>query len=314
MTTSTLEYPDTIGDVETTGTPPRRDLSVKVGAEWERWAPQVVAGVAFLVLFWAPMTNTAVAWWNEPDAGHGLLLAPVAVYLGWKRGLVPNARGQRALGLCFIAAAVILRYLSGLAAELFTMRVSMVGALLGLVIFSLGVRQLLHWWLPVTLLLLSIPLPAVVLGSLALPLQFQASEMGAALLAWRHVPVLLDGNVIYLPGRTLFVTEACSGLRSLASLIALGVLTGGLWLRTPAARVLLLLAAIPVAIALNGIRIFLTGFLVFFVDPRLGEGFMHMSEGWIIFVVAFAILGGLAWVLTQMENVVTWLKIRRAAA
>jgi exosortase len=261
-----------------------------------------VAGLAFVVLFWAPITNTALAWWNDPDAGHGLLLAPVAVYLAWKRSLVTEPKGQRALGLALIAAAVLLRYLSGLAAELFTMRLSVVGALFGIIVFWLGVRQLVHWWLPVCLLCLSIPLPAVVLGSLAMPLQFKASQMGAALLEWRHVPVLLSGNVIQLPGRSLFVTEACSGLRSLASLLSLGVLIGGLWLRTPLGRLMLVLAALPVAMMLNGVRVFLTGFLVYFVDPRLGEGFMHVTEGWIVFVVAFGILGALAWVLTRVEN------------
>ncbi|MBA2671483.1 MAG: archaeosortase/exosortase family protein, partial [Gemmatimonadetes bacterium] len=58
----------------------------------------------------------------------------------------------------------------------------------------------------------------------------------------------------------------------------------------------------PVAMVLNGIRVFLTGFLVYFVDPSLGEGFMHLTEGWIIFVIAFAILGAMAWLMTRVEN------------
>jgi exosortase len=181
----------------------------------------------------------------------------------------------------------------------------MMGALFALVIYAWGVRQLVRWWLPVALLVLSIPLPAVVLGSLALPLQLKASQMGAALLEWRDVPVLLNGNVIRLPGRTLFVTEACSGLRSLTSLLALGVLIGGLWLRSPVSRGALVLLTLPVAMVLNGIRVFLTGFLVFFVDPKLGEGFMHLSEGWVIFVIAFGILGGLAWALAGTERVLS---------
>jgi exosortase len=271
--------------------------------DWQRVAaPAVTAGLLAL-LFYAPMLSTARQWWDDPDAGHGLLLAPLALYLAWQRGLAPNARPQPVLGLTLLLGAVVLRFLSGLAAELFTMRLSMFGALLALTVFYLGARQILHWWLPVTLLLLSIPLPAVILGSIAVPLQFKASQIGASLLEWRHVPVFVDGNVIRIPGRDLFVTEACSGLRSLASLIALGVLIGGLWLRTPIGRIALVLLTIPVAIALNGIRVFLTGFLVFFVDPKLGEGFMHMTEGWIIFVVAFAILGAIAWGAAQLEQI-----------
>jgi exosortase len=149
---------------------------------------------------------------------------------------------------------------------------------------------------------LAVPLPSVVLGSLALPLQLQASQFGAALLESRHVPVLLAGNVIHLPGRSLFVTEACSGLRSLTSLIALGVLIGGIWLRTPWLRVAIVVLAVPIAMLLNGIRIFLTGFLVYFVDPKLGDGLMHYTEGWAMFVVAFFILGAMAWLMTHAES------------
>lgn len=271
-------------------------------ADWAMLTPRLCAGVAFAVLFWTPLDMLVRDWWNNPDAGHGLLLAPLALYLAWKRGIVPGARPQPVLGAIVLAMAILLRYVSGLAVEWFTMRFAMVLALLALVTFWYGWRQLYHWWLPVTLLLLSIPLPAVVLGSIALPLQFQASQLGAAMLEWRHIPVRLTGNVIQIPGRTLFVTEACSGLRSLASLISLGVLIGGLWLRSPINRVLLVSLAIPVAMVLNGVRVFLTGFLVYFVDPSLGDGFMHMTEGWIIFVVAFGILGTFAWGLLRLES------------
>jgi exosortase len=152
------------------------------------------------------------------------------------------------------------------------------------------------------LICLSIPLPELVTQAIALPLQFKASQMGAALLEMRNVPVRLTGNVIHLPGRELFVTEACSGLRSLTALLSMAVLLGALVLRTPVARVLLLLLAIPVAIVINGLRVFLTGFLVFFVSPSFGEGFMHLTEGWLLFLVSMSILAGIAWVSSHVER------------
>jgi exosortase len=264
--------------------------------------PVAVTAVAFLVLFWQPIWTLGRDWWSDPEAGHGLLLGPLAFYLAWKRGRAPGATAQPYLGLAIIVAAVLLRYLSGLAAEIFTMRLSLLGGAAGLVVVYLGFRQLLHWWLPIALVALSVPIPAVVMGSLALPLQLLASKWGAAMLEWRQVPVLLTGNVIQIPGQTLFVTEACSGLRSLTALLALGVLIGGLWLRYPVSRVLLVALTIPVAIVLNAVRVFLTGFFVFFVDPRIGTGFMHVTEGWMIFVVAFLILGAMAWVVARAEN------------
>ena len=269
--------------------------------DFRELAPLIFAAVAFSLLFARPATLLLVDWWSDPDAGHGLLLAPLAVWLAWKRGLLP-AHPQRIGGVLLLVAGIGLRYLSGLAAELFTMRISMLMAALGVLLFFRGTRQALHWWLPIVLVGLSIPIPAVLTNTLALPLQLKASSWGAALLSSRHVPVTLSGNIIRLPGRDLFVTEACSGLRSLTALLSLGVLVGGLWLRHPLSRVLLIVLALPVAMVVNSVRVFLTGFLVFFVDPRLGEGFMHLSEGWLLFVVAFLILGGFTWLVSRTET------------
>ncbi len=264
-------------------------------------APFAVAAVAFLILFSHPAVLLFRDWWNDPDAGHGLLLAPLAVWLAWKRGLRP-AEPAHWLGLAAVSAGAGLRYLSGLAAELFTMRFSMLLAAVGLILFFRGIRQALHWWLPIVLVGLSIPLPDVLTNTLALPLQLKASKWGASLLEARHVPVILSGNIIRLPGRDLFVTEACSGLRSLTALLALGVLVGGLWLRHPLSRLLLIGLAIPVAMVVNAFRVFLTGFLVHWVDPAMGEGFMHLSEGWLLFVTAFLILGAFTWGVAAAER------------
>ena len=266
------------------------------------WAGLATAA-AFLVLFAQPLRLLAADWWTNPDAGHGLLLFPLALGLAWRRGWAGEPRPARLAGTLLLVGAILLRYLSGLAAELFTMRVAALVAVVGLVLYFRGTRQLRAWWLPAVLLALSIPLPTLVTNTLALPLQFKASQMGAALLSVRHVPVRLAGNVILLPGRKLFVTEACSGLRSLTALLSLGVLLGGLWLRSPAARSLVILAAIPVAICVNAVRVFLTGFLVYFVSPALGTGFMHLTEGWLLFLVSFGTLAGLTWAAIQLERI-----------
>ena len=248
------------------------------------------------------MANTASAWWNDPDAGHGLLLVPLACWLAWRSGLAPKRGAQPTLGLSAIVLAVLLRYVAALAAEVFVARGAMLLAIGGVVIWGWGLRQLFHWWLPVALIALSMPLPEIVLGSLALPLQFQASKLGAAMLSTRGIPVHLDGNVIRLPGHDLFVTEACSGLRSLTALVSLGVLLGGLVLRHPASRLTIVALSIPVAVVVNGVRVFGTGFLVAFVDPKLAEGFSHITEGWLLFVVAFAVLAGITWCMLRVED------------
>lgn len=269
---------------------------------WMTLAPAVCAGLAFFVLYWESLATLVSDWWTDPEAAHGLLLAPLALFLAWRRGRRPDARAQPLIGIALLVGAVLLRYLSGLAAELFTLRMSMLGAVAALVVFAFGLKQLLHWWLPAALLLLSVPIPEVLLSSLAFPLQLKASQMGAALLESRHIPVQLAGNIIHLPGHSLFVTEACSGLRSLTALTALGLLMGGIWLTTPVGRLVVLAAALPIAMILNAIRVFVTGFIAYFIDPALSDGFMHYSEGWAIFVVAFLLLGVIAWIAARFEK------------
>jgi exosortase len=264
--------------------------------------PYLLTAAAFAVLFAKPAALLARDWWSNPEAGHGLLLFPVALWLAWRRGLVAERRRAPTLGLAVLAGAILLRGVSELAAELFTMRLSMVLAAGALVMYYLGLRQLRAWWLPFTLLVLSIPLPELVTSTLALPLQFRASRMGAALLEWRDIPVRLDGNIIHLPGRQLFVTEACSGLRSLTALISIGVMFAGLFLRTGWARALVIGATIPVAILINGFRVFMTGFLVYFVDPKLGEGFMHVTEGWLLFLISLLLVSLVGAALHAVES------------
>jgi exosortase len=268
----------------------------------QQWVAAALTTVLFALLFAQPFVTLLVDWWTLPDAGHGLLLGPVAAWLAWRSGIRADARPNQTAGIVVLVVAVLVRCASGLAAELFTMRASMILALVGLTVYHYGIRQVIQWWLPFTLAALSVPLPELVTQKLALPLQFRASKMGATLLALRGIPVRLSGNVIHLPQRDLFVTEACSGLRSLTALLSVAVLMSATLLETVVGRTALVGFAIPIAIVVNGIRVFMTGFLVFFVSPALGEGFMHMTEGWLLFLVSLATLGAVGWALSAVER------------
>ncbi|MGH7522802.1 MAG: exosortase/archaeosortase family protein [Gemmatimonadales bacterium] len=266
------------------------------------WLPIGVAAGAFIVLFANPAGSLVHDWLHEDDAGHGLLLFPVALWLAWRSGLRIDARPRPGWGSAVLLVSIFVRLIGSLAAEFFSQRFSIWLALLGVVLFCFGWRQARHWWLPLVLLALAIPLPALVTNQLAIPLQFEASKLGTALIHWRHIPVRTTGNVIQLPNATLFVAEACSGLRSLSALIALGVMIGGMYLRTTVGRLSIIGLTIPLAILLNGLRIFLTAFLVYFVSPELGHGFMHTSEGFAMFIVALACLASVAAVARVMER------------
>ncbi len=275
---------------------PPLDAGARVG-RWQLSLPALAAGLAFVVLFATPFAGLAHAWWTDPDAGHGLLLFPVALWLAWRDGIDEQARPDLKWGTVILVAAILTRALGSVAAELFTQRIAIWMAGVGLVVFQYGWVQVRRWWLPVVLLPLAIPLPDIVTNFLATPLQRRASIMATALIQWRHIPVRLEGNVINIPNATLFVAEACSGLRSLTALLSLGVLIGGIYLRGVPSRILLVLLAIPVAVAVNAARIFMTAFLVYFVDPSMAEGAMHRNEGWAMFMIAFVILGMVAAVI-----------------
>ena len=268
------------------------------------WLPVGAALLFFAVLYAKPAYLLVRDWTNfdNPDSGTGLLLAPLAFWFAFQTGLKEVRKPAILLAVGFLLASISLRFVSDLSAELFTMRVSMLLAAAGLILWFFGVKQLLAWWLPFVLLGLAIPLPELVIAKLTAPLQLVASRIGASLIEWRNIPVLLNGNVIRIPGHDLFVAEACSGLRSLTALVNLGVLLGAMLLAKPWSRVTLLVLAVPMAILINGFRIFLTAFLVYFVSPEAGSGFMHTTEGWLMFVIAFASLGAVASLLLFIEG------------
>ena len=135
-----------------------------------------------------------------------------------------------------------------------------------------------------------IPLPAIVFNQLAFPLQLLASRAGETVLSLSGIPVLREGNILMLPTTTLEVVQACSGIRSLVSLLTLAIILGKLTEPRPWARVVLALLALPVAIAANAARVAGTGLAAEWISPRAAEGFFHEFSGWVMFIVAFALL------------------------
>src|SRR5208282_932101 len=117
-----------------------------------------------------------------------------------------------------------------------------------------------------------------------------AASTASALLELVQVPVLRQGNVIQLASMPLDVAEACSGIRSLLTLVTLAIIYGYLMETRIWVRVALVCSAVPIAVAANSFRIFGTGLLVQYWDPEKAEGFFHAFSGWLIFVVALAML------------------------
>lgn len=231
-------------------------------------------------------------WSTDENYSHGFIVLPLALWFAWQRRDALRALPLRPtmVGLLIIAGGLAMLTVGVLGAELFLSRLSFVVLLAGTIAFVAGLPHVRVLALPLVFLLLMIPLPAIIFNSVAFPLQLLASRAGATALDWGGVPVLREGNMLILASTKLEVAEACSGIRSLVSLVTLAVVLGQLSLRWRSTRVLLVLAAVPVAIVANAMRVAGTGFAAHFWSPEAAEGFFHAFSGWIVFAVAFAAL------------------------
>jgi len=253
----------------------------------------LVGAVTFFV--YLPVVASLVRQWASDDNySHGFLVVPFAAYFAWRRRRELSALPVRPhwSGLAVVLAGLGLLVAGRLGAELFLARVSLVGLLAGSVLFLYGARHFRLLAFPIAFLLLMIPLPSVVFNQLAFPLQLLASSAGESVLYAAGVPVLREGNILMLPTTTLEVVQACSGIRSLVSLLTLAIILGELTEPRVWARVVLALLALPVAIAANAARVAGTGLAAQWIGPRAAEGFFHEFSGWVMFVVAFALLLG----------------------
>src|SRR5439155_9733445 len=168
-------------------------------------------------------------------------------------------------------------------------RVSFVVVVAGLMWFLTGRRSIQAIVAPLIFLLLAVPLPALLVNTATLPLQLMASRMAESLLSLIAIPVFRDGNLLVLPSGTLEVAEACSGLRSLVSLAALGGVLAWAADGSMVRRGALVLLAIPIAIVMNGLRIAVTGAVVERWAIPLATGNWHLLTGWITFIVSLGV-------------------------
>jgi exosortase len=145
-----------------------------------------------------------------------------------------------------------------------------------------------------------IPIPVIIYNQVTFPLQLIASRLATACLELAQVPVLRDGNILILSNYSLEVVEACSGIRSLVTLMALAVAYG--YLVSPRRWVRYVLAAlmVPIAVLTNAIRIMGAGILARHFGPAAAEGFLHEFSGWAIFLVALLLMFGSYWILRHI--------------
>jgi len=256
------------------------------------WIAATLVLAGFALLYRQVVVKLVMDWYNDDNYSHGFLIVPLALYFVWERRekLRKIPVTPSAWGLVFVLGSAVVLIAGILGSELFLTRISILGTLVGVILFLFGWAHLRALAFPVAFLLLMIPIPAILFNQIAFPLQLLASQFGESAMSLANVPVLREGNVLILANTTLEVAEACSGIRSLVSLLTLAIVFGYFsdprgWVRT-----LLTLSAIPVAIVTNGFRVAGTGIAAHRFGAAAAEGFFHEFSGWLVFVSAFMLM------------------------
>ncbi len=248
--------------------------------------------LGFAALYGPVLVELGGEWYQNENYSHGFLILPAALFLAWRRrdDLARLTPAPSAAGAAVLLGGLATLLVGTAGIELFLTRASMIPVLAGAIIFLYGWKHLRVLAFPLGLLILMIPLPAIIFNQIAFPLQLVATKFGVSAIRLFDIPVLREGNVIVLASTTLEVAEACSGIRSLVSLFTLSLLFGYLSHRGAATRTAIALSAVPTAIFANGLRVAGTGIGAHFFGVEAATGFFHSFSGWLVFVVAFALI------------------------
>lgn len=267
-------------------------------------------------------------WWNDENYSHGLLIPFIIGYILWtQRDKLARTitRPSVLLGGGAIVLALFSLWVGIAGAELYTQRLSLILLLVGIIVYFWGLNLLRLLLVPLSLLFLAMPIPAIVFNKIAFPLQLFASRCAVWSMSMMGIPVLRQGNIIELKPLNSFdtkkleVVEACSGIRSLMTLLTLAVVFAYFshapsddppdsgkrfgWLRSYWfwRSAILVISAVPIAILTNAFRVSGTGVLAHYYGTAVADGFFHTFSGWAIYIVAFILLFGIGMLLDRFK-------------
>ncbi len=257
---------------------------------------QAVALLLLLAWLYAKILANLFLQWvgphSDPNFAHGIFVPFFALFVLWqsRKSLQEIPSAPSWAGFPLVVLSMIVLVLGVLGADIFLPRISLLILLAGLIILFQGWVFFRAVFFPWSILILMIPIPALLINRVTFPLQLLAAKVATTLLELVNVPVLREGNMITLAAKQLDVAEACSGIRSLLTLVTLAIIYGYLMESRKWVRVVLVCAAIPIAVLANSFRVFGTGLLVQNGHPEAAEGFYHEFSGLLIFAVAILML------------------------
>ena len=244
------------------------------------------------VLYFSIFQGLVLDWNNDPNYSHGFLVPLISGYFVYERreslSRAPVAPSNWGLAVIIFALALLIVGTAG--TEYFTQRSSVVFLIAGIIIFLGGWRVFKVLALPVGFLLFMVPLPYILYDAIAFPLKLLVAKVSVWTLKAMSIIVLREGNIIMFPDLTLEVADACSGLRSLVSLLALAVAFAFMTQKTALKRLILIFMALPIAMATNMFRVIMTGILARYYGAAAAEGFFHEFAGLAVFGLAMVLL------------------------
>ena len=254
----------------------------------EIWLIPILITIVYLPV----LIDLVTDWYTDSNYSHGFLILPLSIWLIWRKRkeLAVTPINRNMLGLVFIIGSLILLIAGTAGAEYFTTRISLVFLLFSISLFLFGWTFTRKIWFAFFFMLFMIPIPYVIYYSLTFPMQLFSSKVSSTLLDIISLPHVRQGNIIHIPGYSLEVAEACSGIRSLFSLMALGALLAYFTQPNKYKAVTLFLSTILIAIAGNVFRITFTAITAHTVSVKFAEGVLHEISGLLVFVFSLILL------------------------
>jgi len=252
--------------------------------------------LAFLALYY-PFIQTLIRDWDTNDNySQGYFIPIVSGFMIWslRRELAAIEIKPSNWGIALVALGLLQLLIAKIGSEYFLQRTSMIIVLFGISFFLFGGRFTKTIWLPLVYLIYMVPLPAIIWNRIAFPMQLFASALTEDVVRLIGIPILREGNVLHLAQTSLEVVDSCSGLRSLVSMLALATAFAFLINKDTWKRWVLFLAAFPIAVIVNIIRLSATAILASRYGGDVARGLLHDFSGWLVFVAGIALL-----ILTQ---------------